>query len=122
MVGYLKGVPFWWTAEHMFLPWLLVVGLLVAVFTVIDTLDHRRQPRHHEDDAGPQVNIVGAHNFLFIGVILLSLMLLSQALEGVSPADAAESLVVAVPSVFAHRLLIRRLSQLRPALSYIQYQ
>ena len=47
----------------------------------------------------------------------VSLMLLAQALEGVSPAEAGESLVVAVPSVFAHRVLIRRLSRLRPNLS-----
>jgi Na+/H+ antiporter NhaD/arsenite permease-like protein len=69
-LGYLKGVPFWWVMEHMKLPWLMVVCLLVAIFTVIDTLDHKRDQREHDDDGGPQVNILGAHNFLFIGVII----------------------------------------------------
>jgi hypothetical protein len=63
-------VPFWWVLDHMLYPWLLTVGLLVGVFVVIDTIDHRRAARDHEDDAGPQVNVVGAHNFLFIGVII----------------------------------------------------
>jgi Na+/H+ antiporter NhaD/arsenite permease-like protein len=69
-LGYLKGVPFWWVMEHMKLPWLLAVGLLVAVFTVIDTLDHKREEREHDEDAGPQVHILGIHNFIFIGMIV----------------------------------------------------
>jgi Putative citrate transport len=69
-LGYLKGVPFWWVMEHMKLPWLLAVGLLVAVFTVIDTLDHKREQREHDEDAGPQVHILGIQNFIFIGMIV----------------------------------------------------
>jgi Na+/H+ antiporter NhaD/arsenite permease-like protein len=69
-LGYLKGVPFWWVMEHMKLPWLLAVCLLVATFTVIDTLDHKREEREHDGDPGPQVHILGIHNFLFIGVIV----------------------------------------------------
>lgn len=35
-LGYLKGVPFFWTLEHLWRDWLLVVGLLLAVFYIID--------------------------------------------------------------------------------------
>lgn len=71
-LGYLKGVPFWWVFEHMKAPWLFTVGLVVAVFTVVDVIDHRRAPRDHDGaaDAGPQANVLGAQNFLFIAVIL----------------------------------------------------
>jgi Na+/H+ antiporter NhaD/arsenite permease-like protein len=69
-LGYLKGVPFWWVMEHMKLPWLMVVVLLVIVFTIIDARDHRLAVRAHDDHGGPQVHILGIHNFLFIGVIL----------------------------------------------------
>ncbi|HSI32123.1 MAG: sodium:proton antiporter [Phycisphaerae bacterium] len=69
-LGYLKGVPFWWVAEHMRQLWLLVVGALLAVFYVIDSLDHRRAGRVHEGDAGPQVHLLGVHNFLFIGAVV----------------------------------------------------
>lgn len=69
-LGYLKGVPFWWVSSHMIYPWLLAVGLIIAVFFVIDTLDHKKEEREHDDDdAGPQVHLLGAHNFLFIAVI-----------------------------------------------------
>lgn len=38
----------------------------------------------------------------------VSLTLLAQALEGVTPSEQVESLVIAAPSAFAHQVLIRR--------------
>jgi Na+/H+ antiporter NhaD/arsenite permease-like protein len=70
-LGYLKGVPFWWVAEHMAAPWFFAVGMLLAIFLVIDTLDHRKSERSREGDSGAQVHILGIHNFLFIGVVIL---------------------------------------------------
>jgi Na+/H+ antiporter NhaD/arsenite permease-like protein len=71
-LGYLKGVPFWWVAEHMFAPWLLTVGLLVAIFFVIDTIDSRKEQRPHDHEAGPQVHVLGVQNFLFIAVVIVA--------------------------------------------------
>jgi Na+/H+ antiporter NhaD/arsenite permease-like protein len=71
-LGYLKGVPFWWVAEHMLAPWLLVVALLVAIFFVIDTIDHRKEERPFDHECGPQTHILGIHNFLFIAVVIIA--------------------------------------------------
>ncbi len=38
-LGFLKGVPFFWTVEHMFFPWLFGVGLILLLFYYFD---HRR--------------------------------------------------------------------------------
>lgn len=35
-LGFLKGVPFFWTVENLWKDWLLVVGTLVAMFMVYD--------------------------------------------------------------------------------------
>ena len=35
-LGFLKGVPFFWTLQHNLLPWLLALGLLSIVFYLID--------------------------------------------------------------------------------------
>lgn len=69
-LGYLKGVPFFWVIDHMKYLWLLVVGLLVAIFFVIDMHDHGQQEREHDHEAGPQVHVLGIHNFLFIGAVV----------------------------------------------------
>jgi Na+/H+ antiporter NhaD/arsenite permease-like protein len=63
-LGYLMGVPFWWVLDHMRWVWALVVGLLLVIFFVIDTLDHRKEERHNEHDGGAAVQIVGIHNIL----------------------------------------------------------
>jgi Na+/H+ antiporter NhaD/arsenite permease-like protein len=44
-LGFLKGVPFFWTLEHLWPDWILVVGLLLAVFYVYDAIVERRQQR-----------------------------------------------------------------------------
>lgn len=44
-LGYLMGIPFWWVAEHCFLIWATGVGILLAMFFVVDAVNYRRNPR-----------------------------------------------------------------------------
>ena len=44
-LGYLKGVPFWWVAEHCWPMWAVGIGFLLALFYVIDTANYRRAPK-----------------------------------------------------------------------------
>ncbi len=44
-LGYLKGVPFWWVLRECRWAWLFAVGALLAVFFIIDSIDHGRAPR-----------------------------------------------------------------------------
>ncbi|UCF78307.1 MAG: sodium:proton antiporter [Candidatus Eiseniibacteriota bacterium] len=74
-LGFLHGVPFFWTFKilpHM----LLVSGILLALYFVLDTLYYRReaQPAAPETtDRG--IRIEGAHNFLFLAGILGAVLL-----------------------------------------------
>jgi len=43
-LGFLKGVPFWWTLRHCWQAWAGGVGLLLAIFFVWDTINFRRAP------------------------------------------------------------------------------
>ncbi len=42
-LGYLKGVPFFWTLEHMWPMWLLVNGLLLGAFFITDVVISRSE-------------------------------------------------------------------------------
>ena len=42
LLGYLKGVPFWWVAEHCWPMWLCGMGFLLAAFYVVDCRHYRR--------------------------------------------------------------------------------
>lgn len=71
-LGYLVGIPFRWTLEHLWPIWLAVVGTLLAIFFIIDTLHARRLPRPTAPNDGPQVHILGIHNFVFIAVVIFA--------------------------------------------------
>jgi len=71
-LGYLKGIPFFWTLERAWLPWLVAVGLVLLIFYVID-LYHFRKLRPRQRVAAEQPDkseISGVHNVLFLLVIL----------------------------------------------------
>lgn len=70
-LGYLQGIPFFWTLTHLWPLWVVANGALLAVFFVIDTLDHKKTPRTHENEPGSVIKIAGLTNFIFIGVILV---------------------------------------------------
>ena len=76
-LGYLKGVPFFWTAEYLWMPWLVVVGLLLIVFFVTDTFNFRRAPEvvRELETAHEEFRIDGKHNFFFIAVILAAVFM-----------------------------------------------
>ena len=41
-LGYLKGIPFWWVAQHCWPMWALAVGLLLTSFYIVDAANSRR--------------------------------------------------------------------------------
>src|ERR1700674_581745 len=68
-LGLLKGVPFWWTLQHCWRPWLVTVGLVLAVFFVLDRISFRTTGKSEESDL-TQWGCDGARNFLFLFVLL----------------------------------------------------
>jgi Na+/H+ antiporter NhaD/arsenite permease-like protein len=76
-LGFLKGVPFWWTLEHLWRPWLLVVCLIGAIFYLIDRGNFLRAPRSVRDKETSEEKwgIKGLVNLLPLGAILLGVFL-----------------------------------------------
>jgi len=79
-LGYLKGVPFFWLLEspQILLAWLFCVGVLLALFFLIDS----RHFQKHKPDLMPladnRVQLEGTHNFVWLFVIL-ALVLVQKA-------------------------------------------
>src|SRR5690606_8029982 len=59
-LGYLKGVPFFWTLAHLWTDWLLLVGLLLGAFLAYDTLVER----HHRRTFSPLPTTAEAGNLM----------------------------------------------------------
>lgn len=71
-LGYLKGIPFWWVAEHCWPMWLAGVGILLAMFYVVDARNFRRTPKpvRDKETAREQWRCDGLPNLFFLAVIL----------------------------------------------------
>jgi len=78
-LGFLKGVPFLWTMTHLWLPWLVVNGALLAAFHLYDEVVLAREERER---AGSQLEEVlrheplgirGAFNFLLLAAVVVAI-------------------------------------------------
>ena len=77
-LGYLKGIPFWWVAEHCWPIWAVGVSFLLAVFYAVDYRNYLRAPK--EVRAGmaeppDQWRFEGLGNLWFLGVILAAVFI-----------------------------------------------
>ena len=71
-LGYLQGVPFWWPAENCWPMWATGVGILLAMFYVVDKINFARAPRpvSERETAHETWTFDGLGNFWFVAVIL----------------------------------------------------
>jgi Na+/H+ antiporter NhaD/arsenite permease-like protein len=71
-LGYLQGVPFWWVAEHCWPMWVTGVGILLAMFYVVDKINFARAPRTVGEKKSTRETwkFGGLANLFFLAVIL----------------------------------------------------
>jgi Na+/H+ antiporter NhaD/arsenite permease-like protein len=92
-LGYLKGVPFFWSLFELWPAWLFMLGSLLAIFYVLDRINYHRAPEVvRELETGyEKFQIDGKRNFVFIGLILVAVFLSSPWREVLMVAAAAAS-------------------------------
>jgi Na+/H+ antiporter NhaD/arsenite permease-like protein len=71
-LGFLEGVPFFWTLR-LWPQWLFAVASVLAIFYVIDRNRWQHETQHPLPEQA--FEIVGAHNFLFLGGVVVSVFL-----------------------------------------------
>jgi Na+/H+ antiporter NhaD/arsenite permease-like protein len=71
-VGYLQGVPFWWITRNTWPAWLVGVGMLLAIFYIIDRRHYLRAlgEAREKKSAHETWKFAGGHNLVFLAVIL----------------------------------------------------
>lgn len=105
-IGYLKGIPFWWVAEHCWPMWLVGLGILLTMFFAVDYLNYCKAPkavRAELAEPADQWTFQGGVNVLFLGVILGSVFIDRPAFlrEGLMIAAAVAS-YYATPKTIHH--------------------
>lgn len=97
-LGYLRGVPFFWTWK--LLPvWSLAVIFLVVLYMGIDGVSFRREDRAAMPAASGGFELHGARNVVLLLVIVGSLFLPSPAREGVMGLVIVLSVLLTPPAI-----------------------
>ena len=94
-LGFLKGVDFFWTISHIFQETLFLVGVLLALFYVLDTWYYRRREEVLPVDPTPDTRAIGFDgkvNFALLGVVVF-LVLLSGFWKSTVSFDIAGTVV-----------------------------
>ena len=75
-LGFLKGVPFFWTLTNNFVPWIFAVIVILVLFFLIDR-KNQSDYSFGEDTATPtnKVGIRGTRNFFWLSIIVGSVFL-----------------------------------------------
>ncbi len=76
-LGYLRGVPFFWTTAHLWHFWLLATGLVIGIFFLLDrraALREKTVPAAGAGAATP-LSVEGKGNVLLLGVVIASVFL-----------------------------------------------
>ncbi|MBM3888022.1 MAG: sodium:proton antiporter [Verrucomicrobia bacterium] len=76
-LGYLRGVPFLWVAEHCWMIWAFTLGTLLAIFWVIDYRNFLRAPAtvRAKETAREEWRFLGLHNVFFLILILAAVFI-----------------------------------------------
>ncbi len=76
-LGYLRGVPFFWTLQHLWLEWLAVIGLILTVFYLLDRANFNRAPKkiQEKETEHESFQIEGWKNSLFLAAIIIAVLI-----------------------------------------------
>jgi Na+/H+ antiporter NhaD/arsenite permease-like protein len=92
-LGYLKHVPFFWTMEKLWLPWIIAVGALIGLFYLLDKGNFMRAPKRVREleTAHETWRFDGLMNLGFLAVVLGAVFLPEFWREATMIAAAAAS-------------------------------
>jgi len=103
-LGYLNGVPFLWTLTRVWPIWLIAMLLVLAVFFLMDTWSYRKwtkgQPHHI---APARIELHGAHNLIFLMIILAAVLAKSVIRETVLARTPICEILMIAAAAAAHR-------------------
>jgi len=70
-LGFLRGVPFFWTLEHNFVEWITALLVIVVIFYIIDM---RNNPENGEEEEPAtytnKISLVGTRNFAWLAIVI----------------------------------------------------
>ena len=79
-LGFLRGVDFFWTLTHLFMPLTLTLAILIGLYVLIDSFFYRKDVaegnvRAPENSSGKAIEISGGINFAYLAGIVAAVLM-----------------------------------------------
>ena len=74
-LGFLKGIPFFWTLTHNFLPWVVGVLILTFMFFIVDTRNKKTDPEGVKESFTNKISLIGSKNFFWLGIVVIAVFI-----------------------------------------------
>ncbi|GAB3527805.1 sodium:proton antiporter [Pontibacter brevis] len=86
-IGFLKGVPFFWTLQHLFLPWILTISILCLIFYIVDSRNKETAftPRPDvvaKNEEKTEFYVSGKRNLFWLAIIIGAIFLDPNVIDG----------------------------------------
>jgi Na+/H+ antiporter NhaD/arsenite permease-like protein len=104
-MGYLKGVPFWWSLMRCWPAWTVTTAMVLGVFYVLDRRNFLRAPRQvrEEKTAHEAWRFDGLHNLLLMALVLGAIIFMPGGIREITMlAAAALSYVTTNKNIHEH--------------------
>jgi Na+/H+ antiporter NhaD/arsenite permease-like protein len=86
-VGFLRGVEFFWTTQHLWLQTAILAGIVLVMFVIVDVWFHRQDQRVTLIGEPPlppgKLGVHGGVNFLLLAAVIVTILIASQWKPGV---------------------------------------
>ena len=75
-LGFLRGIPFFWTLVHNVEEWVLATVVLTTIFFILDKRHHDAfEPVDETETYSNKISLVGKRNFIWLGVIIAAVFI-----------------------------------------------
>ena len=74
-MGFLRGIEFSWTAQHLWLQTAIVTVLVLAIFFALDVWMARAEPPARVNETPAPIRLQGGANIALIAVIIAAILL-----------------------------------------------
>ena len=84
-LGFLKGVSFFWTTLHMFIPFAVLSAILLALYFILDTMLFNKEGRPESPDTGRdgKLRLEGFMNLLLLAGVVCGVLMSGMWKPGV---------------------------------------
>jgi len=77
-IGYLKGIPFFWSINNLWYIWLFAIAALLLIFYIIDDY-HFENLTHHQqnlaEEIGEHAKVEGLFNIFYLAIVLIAVFI-----------------------------------------------